>query len=90
MNALLGWLCLFIYLAHFSINTNIKIQGQLLLGSVLSDVIWLLGNLWAGITERKGESLSLPSIAVLPFIANVLNNRALQFASLTRAASLPS
>lgn len=88
MNALSGWLCLFIYLAHF--NTNIKIQGQLLLGSVPSDVIWLLGNLWAGITERKGESLSSPSIAVLPFIANVLNNRALQFASLTRAASFPS
>lgn len=82
MDALSGWFCLFIYLAHFSINTKIEIQGQLLLGSVLRDVIWLLGNLWAGISERKGELLGLPSIAVLPFIENVLNNRALQFASL--------
>lgn len=74
---------LFIYLVHFNINIIIKIQGQLLLGSVLHDVIWLLGDLWADISERKRELLSLPSIAVLPFTSNVLNHGALQFASLT-------
>lgn len=90
MNALSEWLYLFIYLfiylltylVCFNVNMKIKIQGQLLLGSVLHDVIWLLGNLWADISERKRALLSLPSIAVLPFISNVLNNRALQFASL--------
>lgn len=80
----------FVYLVYFNVNVKIKIQGQLLLGSVLHDVIWLLGNLWADISERKRELLSLPSIAVLPFISNVLNNRALQFASVPRAAYFSS